>query len=221
MQHSILLAEDDAVLRELVLRGLREEGFEIEGAGSASELLRLYDARGADLLVLDVGLPDADGRDVCATLRARGDAVPVVFLTALDAVPDRVAGFDAGGDDYVTKPFALVELAERARALLRRSGKRPGLEAGGLRLDAMAHAALNGDRAAPLTPIEFRVLSTLLSRPGLAVRRRSLATAGWPHGSLVADNTLDACVSRLRRKLAGIGASATIETVHGVGYRIG
>jgi DNA-binding response OmpR family regulator len=221
MQHSILLAEDDAGLRDLVLRGLREEGFEIEGAGSGSELLRIYDARGADLLILDVGLPDADGRDVCATLRARGDAVPVVFLTALDAVPERIAGFDAGGDDYVTKPFALAELAERARALLRRSGKRPGLEAGGLRLDSMAHSALNGGAAAPLTPIEFRVLSTLLNRPGEVVRRRSLATAGWPDGSIVADNTLDACVSRLRRKLAGIGATATIDTVHGVGYRIG
>jgi DNA-binding response OmpR family regulator len=221
MQYSILLAEDDAGLRDLVLRGLREEGFEIEGASSGSELLRLYEARGADLLILDIGLPDADGRDVCSTLRARGDVVPVVFLTALDAVPERVAGFDAGGDDYVVKPFVLAELAERARALLRRSGKRPGLEAGGLRLDSMAHSALNGDAVAPLTPIEFRVLSTLLNRPGEVVRRRSLATSGWPDGSVVADNTLDACVSRLRRKLAGIGASATIDTVHGVGYRIG
>jgi len=221
MQHSILLAEDDPDLRELVVRGLREEGFEIEALGSGSELLRDYDARGADLLILDVGLPDADGRDVCATLRARGDRVPVVFLTARDAVPERLAGFEAGGDDYVTKPFALAELAERARALLRRTSGRPGLEAGALRLDAMAHAALSGDVSTPLTPIEFRILSALLNRPGEVVRRRSLTSAGWPDGSAVAGNTLDACVSRLRRKLAGIGASATIQTVHGVGYRIG
>jgi DNA-binding response OmpR family regulator len=221
MQHSILLAEDDAGLRELVVRGLREEGFEIVAVASGAELLRAYDARGADLLILDLGLPDADGRDVCATLRARGDAVPVVFLTARDAVPERVAGFEAGGDDYVTKPFVLAELAERARALLRRTGRRPGLEIGALRLDSMAHAALNGDSSAPLTPTEFRVLSALLNRPGEVVRRRSLVTAGWPDGSVVVDNTLDACVSRLRRKLTGIGASATIDTVHGVGYRIG
>jgi len=221
MQHSILLAEDDAGLRELVVRGLREEGFEIVAVASGAELLRDYDARGADLLILDLGLPDADGRDVCATLRARGDAVPVVFLTARDAVPERVAGFEAGGDDYVTKPFVLAELAERARALLRRTGRRPGLEIGALRLDSMAHAALNGDSSAPLTPTEFRVLSALLNRPGEVVRRRSLVTAGWPDGSVVVDNTLDACVSRLRRKLTGIGASATIDTVHGVGYRIG
>src|SRR6476469_6748026 len=151
MQHALLLAEDDADLRELVVRGLREEGFAIEAVGSGSELLRAYDARGADLLILDVGLPDADGRDVCATLRARGEAVPIVFLTARDAVPDRVAGFDVGGDDYVIKPFALGELAERVRALLRRSGRRQGLEVGGLRLDSVAHAVLVGDAGATLT----------------------------------------------------------------------
>ncbi|MDX6628391.1 MAG: hypothetical protein QOH00_637 [Gaiellales bacterium] len=221
MRYSLLLAEDDTDLRDLVVRGLREEDFEIEGVGSGSELLRAFEARGADLLILDVGLPDADGRDVCASLRARGETVPVVFLTARDAVPERVAGFDAGGDDYVTKPFALGELAERVRALLRRSAGRPGLEVGGLRLDSVAHAAVNGSASATLTPIEFRLLSTLLNRPGEVVRRRSLATAGWPDGSAVLDNTLDACVSRLRRKLATLGATPTIDTVHGVGYRIG
>ncbi|MDX6570934.1 MAG: hypothetical protein QOC86_90 [Gaiellales bacterium] len=220
MQHSLLLAEDDAELRELVVRGLREEEFAIEAVGTGSELLRAYDARGADLLILDVGLPDADGRDVCATLRARGDEVPVVFLTARDGVPERVAGYEAGGDDYVTKPFALGELAERVRALLRRAGRRPALAAGGLQLDAPAHAAVNGYASVPLTPIEFRILGTLLQQPGEIVRRRTLATAAWPVGAVVLDNTLDACVSRLRRKLTTIGATATIDTVHGVGYRI-
>ena len=221
MRYSLLLAEDDAGLRDLVVRALREEDFDIEAVGSGSDLLRAYEARGADLLILDVGLPDADGRDVCATLRARGETVPVVFLTARGAVLERVAGFEAGGDDYVTKPFALGELTERVRALLRRSGPSPGLEAGGLRLDAMTHSVICGDATASLTPIEFRVLSALLNRPGEVVRRRSLVTAGWPDGSLVLGNTLDACVSRLRRKLASIGASAPIDTVHGVGYRIG
>ncbi|MDX6596228.1 MAG: hypothetical protein QOE87_115 [Gaiellales bacterium] len=220
MRYSLLLAEDDAGLRELVVRGLREEGFEIEALSNGSELLRAYDARGADLLILDIGLPDADGRDVCATVRTRGDTVPVVFLTARDAVSERVAGFEVGGDDYVTKPFALAELAERIRALLRRSASHPVLEVGGLRLDPVTHAALNGAASATLTPIEFRVLSTLLTRPGEVVRRRALATAGWPDGSAVLDNTLDACVSRLRRKLATLGATATIDTVHGIGYRI-
>jgi DNA-binding response OmpR family regulator len=220
VRYSVLLAEDDAGLRDLIVRGLREEDFAVEAVATGSDLLRAFDARRADLLILDIGLPDADGRDVCATLRARGDAVPVVFLTARDAVPDRVAGFDAGGDDYVTKPFALGELAERVRALLRRSGRRPGFEVGGLRLDSEAHAMLVGDAHATLTPIEFRVLSELLNRPGQVVRRRTLATAGWPDGSAVLDNTLDACVSRLRKKLAALGATVTIATVHGVGYRI-
>jgi two-component system OmpR family response regulator len=221
MRPSLLLAEDDAGLRELIARGLREEEFDVEAVGSGFELLRAFDARRPDLLILDVGLPDADGRDVCATLRARGETVPVLFLTALDALPERIAGFDAGGDDYVTKPFALGELAERVRALLRRSGRPSAIEIDGLLLDPVAHAAHNGAATAALTPIEFRVLSALLSRPGEVVRRRSLATAGWPDGSAVLDNTLDACVSRLRRKLAALGATATIDTVHGVGYRMG
>ncbi|HET6173789.1 MAG TPA: response regulator transcription factor [Gaiellales bacterium] len=220
MRYSLLLAEDDAGLRDLLVRGLREEDFAVEAVATGSELLRAFDARGADLLILDIGLPDADGRDVCATLRARGEAVPIVFLTASDAVPERIAGFEAGGDDYLTKPFVLAELAERVRALVRRSAQRPGIEVGGLRLDSVTHAALMGDASATLTPIEFRLLSTLLNRPGEVVRRRSLAAAGWPDGSAVLDNTLDACVSRLRRKLAAIGAELTIDTVHGVGYRV-
>ena len=221
MRYSLLLAEDDAGLRDLIVRGLREEDFDVEAVGSGSELLRTYEARGADLLILDVGLPDADGRDVCASLRARGEEVPVVFLTARDAVPERVAGFEAGGDDYVTKPFALGELAERVRALLRRSAGSPALEVGGLRLDSVSHAAVHGDTRVTLTPIEFRLLSELLNRPGEVMRRRSLITAGWPDSSAVLDNALDACMSRLRRKLASLGAAVTIVTVHGVGYRIG
>jgi two-component system OmpR family response regulator len=220
MRYSLLLAEDDDELRSLLVRGLREEGFDIEAVAGGAELLRAFERHGADLVILDIGLPDADGRDVCASLRARDAAVPVVFLTALDAVPERVAGFAAGADDYVTKPFALGELAERVRALVRRSGRRPVLEAGGLRLDPVAHAALSGDAAVVLTPIEFRLLSVLLERRGDVVRRHSLTTAGWPDGSTVLDNTLDACVSRLRRKLVGLDAPATVETVHGIGYRI-
>jgi DNA-binding response OmpR family regulator len=221
MPYSLLLAEDDAGLRDVIVRGLREEGFAVEAVAGGAELLRVHDARRADLLILDIGLPDADGRDVCATLRDRGDAVPVVFLTARDEVPERIAGFAAGGDDYVTKPFALAELAERVRALLRRSGRRPGVSVGGLELDPVTHAIRNGEAAATLTPIEFRLLGMLLARPGEVVRRRSLATAGWPEESAVSDNTLDACVSRLRRKLATLGAAETIDTVHGVGYRVG
>src|SRR3954464_9835424 len=117
----ILVVEDDAELLELLLRGLREEGFQAIGASSGHQALERAEAHDVDAMVVDVGLPDADGRDVCQALRAKGVTAPVLFLTALDALPDRLSGFHAGGDDYLTKPFALAELLVRVHALLRRT----------------------------------------------------------------------------------------------------
>src|SRR5205823_1027395 len=125
-----------------------------------------------ELLVIDIGLPDTDGRDLCQALRARGIETPVLFLTARDALVDRIAGFDAGGDDYLTKPFAFVELVARVHAVLRRSGGDDALEAAGLRLDPLAHAVSDRVHEVQLTPTEFRLLARLLSRTGEAVRRR-------------------------------------------------
>ena len=218
---SILLVEDDDDLRHVVMRGLREEGFTVAGVANGAELLERIDDGVPDLLVIDVGLPDADGRDLCQALRARGIQAPVLFLTAHDALVDRIAGFDAGGDDYLAKPFAFVELVARLQALLRRGGGDPTLTAGALRLDPVTHAAGDGRREVSLTPTEFRLLARLLSRPGEAVRRRDLVRAGWPHGAIVRDNTLDAYVARLRRKLRELERVPEIATVHGVGYRIG
>jgi len=172
------------------------------------------------VLVIDIGLPDTDGRDLCQALRARGIHTPVLFLTARDAVVDRVAGFDAGGDDYVAKPFALFELVARLHALVRRGGTDVAVEAFGLRLDPVTHTVRAGNVEAPLTPTEFRLLARLLSRPGEAVRRRDLVHAGWPHGAIVRENTLDAYVARLRKKLRELEGAPEIGTVHGVGYRI-
>ena len=217
----ILIAEDDAELRELLGRGLREEGFQAESVASGAELLDRVAQAPPDALVVDIGLPDADGRDVCQALRARGVQTPVLFLTARDALPDRIAGFDAGGDDYVSKPFAFAELVARLQALLRRSGGEGAVDAAGLRLNPVTHSVERGEAAVPLTPTEFRLLARLLSRPGEAVRRRELARAGWVHGARVRDNTLDAYIARLRRKLRGLEGSPEIVTVHGVGYRIG
>jgi len=214
----ILIAEDDPELRELLGRGLREEGFKAESVASGAELLDRVAAASPDALVVDIGLPDADGRDVCQALRARGVQTPVLFLTARDALPDRIAGFDAGGDDYVAKPFAFAELVARLQALLRRSGGEGAIDAAGLRLNPVTHSAERGDAAVPLTPTEFRLLARLLSRPGEAVRRRDLARAGWVHGARVRDNTLDAYVARLRRKLGDLPGTPSITTVHGVGY---
>lgn len=216
----MLIVEDDAELRRLLSAGLAEEGFEVEGASTGERALARVDERAPDALIIDIGLPDSDGRDVCQALRARGVAVPVLFLTARDALPDRLSGFRAGGDDYVTKPFALAEVAERLRALLRRASADLAVEAAGLRLDPSTHSVHAGGGEARLTPTEFRLLGALLARPGEAIRRRTLVEAGWPHGSIVSENTLDAYLARLRRKLRSLPDAPTIETVHGVGYLV-
>jgi two-component system response regulator MprA len=216
----IMVVEDDLDLRGVLLRGLEEEGFSTIGAGSGSELLERIGPASPDLLIVDIGLPDTDGRDICQALRAQGMQLPILFLTARAALTDRVTGFSAGGDDYVTKPFAFAELVARLHALLRRAGIDGTIEAGALRLDPVAHVvSSNGTRVA-LTPTEFRLLAKLVAGKGAAVRRRELVQVGWPHGARVRDNTLDAYVARLRRKLAELPSAPRITTVHGVGYTL-
>src|SRR3954466_7283707 len=170
----VLVVEDDLDLRTVLIRGLGEEGFLATGLGTGGDVLERVAAEPPDLLILDVGLPDADGRDVCQALRAQGVNTPVLFLTARDAVTDRVTGFTAGGDDYVTKPFAFPELVARVHALLRRAATDVTSELGVLRLDPVAHAAFVRDARIPLTPTEFRLLARLVAHPGEAVRRRDL-----------------------------------------------
>ena len=220
------LCEDDEDLRSVLVRALRAEGFEVRATITGHEAVETFGAAPPDLLVLDVGLPDADGRDVCQALRGHGVTAPVIFLTARDALTDRLAGFHSGGDDYLTKPFALAELVVRVRALLRRgaaaasgaSSVRPGDGAIALRLDPAAHAARVGARSEQLTPTEFRLLAALAARPGEVLRRRELVAAAWPDGAIVHENTLDAYAGRLRRKLGALEAPERIETVRGVGY---
>ncbi|MDX6511338.1 MAG: hypothetical protein QOE36_842 [Gaiellaceae bacterium] len=217
---SVLIVEDDVELRTVLVRGLGEEGFATTAVGTGHELLDAVARNVPDLLIVDVGLPDADGRDVCQALRAQGIQTPVLFLTARDALTDRLTGFNAGGDDYVTKPFAFAELVVRLQALLRRATTEPGAMVGKLRLDPVAHAAFVGEAKAALTPTEFRLLARLVANPGEAVRRRDLVRTAWPHGARVRDNTLDAYVARLRRKLGTLPEAPAITTVHGVGYAL-
>jgi DNA-binding response OmpR family regulator len=216
---SVLVVEDDPELRQLLLRGLGEEGFEVRAVGDAASAMAQIDDV-PDGLVIDVGLPDADGRDLCQALRVRGVDVPVLFLTARDALTDRLAGFSAGGDDYVTKPFHFDEVVARLRALLRRSAADASTTVGALRLDPVAHAISGEGGEASLTPTEFRLLAALAAQPGAVVRRRELVRAAWPDGAIVHDNTLDQYVARLRRKLRETSPLATIETAHGIGYRL-
>jgi DNA-binding response OmpR family regulator len=216
----LLVVEDDAALRSVLRRGLTEEGFEVTVAADGASAIAAAESH-PDALVMDIGLPDADGRDVCQALRARGSHAPVLFLTARDAITDRLAGFSAGGDDYLTKPFHFGELVARLRALLRRSGADPGLAVGGLRLDPVTHGAHQGEHEVSLTPTEFRLLAALAAQPDAVLRRIDLIRAAWPDGAIVHDNTLDQYIARLRRKLRELEADAAIVTVHGVGYRLG
>jgi two-component system OmpR family response regulator len=216
------LCEDDADLRSVLTRALRAEGFEVRATITGHEAVAAFTHAPPDLLVLDIGLPDADGRDVCQALRAHGVRAPVVFLTARDALPDRLSGFHAGGDDYLTKPFALAELVVRVRALLRRAGCADApIELGeGLQLDPAAHALRAGERSASLTPTEFRIFAALAARAGNVVRRAELTAAAWPDGAIVHANTLDTYIGRLRRKLEAIGSAQGIATIRGVGYAL-
>lgn len=216
----IAVLEDDPDLRSLLWRGLPEEGFAVATMATAAELLERIPALDPAALVVDIGLPDADGRDVVQALRAQGVGAPVIFLTARDALPDRLAGFAAGGDDYLTKPYVFAELVARLHALVRRGGADVGLVVGELRLDPAAHSVSVGSATAALTPTEFRVLARLAAMPGTAVRRRELVRAGWPHGAIVHENTLDVCMRRIRRKIGTLAGSPEIVTVHGVGYSL-
>lgn len=220
MEPHIFVLEDDPQMRSLLVRGLREEGYEVHGYATGSELLRKVAESVPDLFVIDIGLPDTDGRDVCQAVRAQGVTVPVLFLTARDSLPDRLSGFRVGGDDYLTKPFAFAELLARLEALERRGGSERRVATGGLTLDPAKHAASCGNITVPLTPTEFRLLAKLAASPGEAIRRKALIETAWPHGAIVYDNTLDAYIARLRRKVCSLPGSPQIVTVRGVGYSL-
>ncbi len=218
---SVLIVEDDLELRTVIVRGLEEEGLRAAGVSTGHEALERLRASLPDLLILDVGLPDADGRDVCQAVRAQGISTPVLFLTARDALTDRLSGFSSGGDDYLAKPFAFAELVARAWALLRRASTDLTTRVGSLHLDPVAHAVFAGADRVALTPTEYRLLARLVANPSESVRRADLIRAAWPHGALVRDNTLDAYIARLRRKLRMLEGAPPITTVHGVGYCVG
>jgi two-component system, OmpR family, response regulator len=216
----ILVVEDDHELRAVLRRSLEEEGFSVRGARTGAEAMERISARPPDALVIDVGLPDADGRDLCQALRAQGVQSPVVFLTARDALTDRLAGFGAGGDDYLTKPFSLAELTARLRAVLNRAGVDGRVNAAGLTIDPTTHEASCGDHSVRLTPTEFRLLGALAAQSEHTVARRDLVRAAWPDGAVVHDNTIDVYLARLRRKLRMLPGAPGITTLHGVGYRL-
>ncbi len=217
----ILIAEDDRAVRDALRRALRLEGYEVALAADGSEALTALDRNRVDLIILDVLMPYVNGLSVCRTLRSRGDRTPVLMLTARHEVGDRVAGLDAGADDYLTKPFALDELLARIRALLRRSDDSVLAEVlryQDLELDMRSRRARRGERLIDLTKTEFDLLELLMSNAGVVLDRDLIYQRIWDIGFETTSNSLDVYIGYLRRKVEGEGEPRLIHTVRGVGY---
>ena len=218
----ILLIEDDAKAARLLTRGLEEEGFVVDVAHTAEGGDELAFVTDYDLIVLDWMLPGQDGLSLCGALRRRGAKAPILMLTARDALADRVAGLNAGADDYLTKPFAFEELLARSRALLRRSEftRPPVLRVADLSLDAHHHVANRGTTTLDLTPKEYAILEVLMRHAGAVVSRSRLAEQVWKSDLIGIDNLIDVHVSKLRRKVDGPDLAPLIQTVRGRGFRL-
>jgi two-component system, OmpR family, response regulator len=219
----VLLVEDDRKAARVLRRGLQEEGFTVDVSHAGDEGQYQAEINEYDVIVLDWMLPGKPGIDVCRDLRSRGIATPILFLTAKDAVADRVAGLNTGADDYLTKPFAFVELLARIRALLRRgeAAHTPLLKVGDLVLDPVSHRVTRGDRRVVLTPKEYALLEYLLRHRDRVVTRTELGEHIWQEEHDTLTNLVDVHLSHLRRKLEGGAAAPLIHTVRGRGYRLG
>ena len=216
----ILFAEDDARLGALVTRVLREEGHVVEWVRDGDAAVAQLADGGFDLAILDVMMPGRDGFRVAAGQRARGDAVPILLLTARGTVDDRVRGLDAGADDYLVKPFAMPELLARVRALGRRPSAAPSetLRAGVVALDTRARRASVGERRVDLTAREYALLELFLRNPGVVLSRTQILDRVWSYDYDGASNVVETYVRYLRRKLGA--SSGMIRTVRGMGYRL-
>jgi len=216
---SVLLAEDDPAISEPLARALRREGYDVDVAADGPETLEAAKNGGIDLIVLDIGLPRLDGLEVCRRIRAAGQAVPVLILTARADEVDTVIGLDAGADDYVTKPFRLAELLARVRALLRRGASETRVVQG-VRVDTDARRAWLGSAEIELTSKEFDLLALMVAEAGKVVTREQIMRQVWDSKWWGSTKTLDMHVSWLRRKLGDDAHSPQyITTVRGVGFR--
>jgi two-component system OmpR family response regulator len=218
----VLVVEDEPKMASLIRRGLAEEGYAPDVAASGDDALWMAAATDYDAIVLDVLLPGTNGFDVCRELRKAGTWTPILMLTARDSVEDRVAGLDAGADDYLTKPFSFAELHARLRALVRRPPQeRPAvLEVGDLRLDPAAHQAWRGETELQLSAKEFRMLEVFMRRPGDVLSRLYLLEHCWDYGYENRSNVIDVYVRYLREKVDRPFGKTSIETVRGAGYRL-
>ncbi len=216
----ILVVDDDAGVRQAVGRALAFEGYDVTQAGDGDEALRLLAAARPDAMVLDVVMPEVGGLDVCRQLRSSGDDLPILVLTARHTVADRVAGLDAGADDYLVKPFALEELLARLRALLRRSESAIGelLTVGDLSLSPGSRRVERAGRPVDLTRTEFNLLELLVRNAGQVLTRELILDRVWGYDFQTTSNSLEVYVGYLRRKTEAGGGPRLIQTVRGVGY---
>jgi two-component system OmpR family response regulator len=218
----LLVVEDDAKMASLLQRGLKENGNAVDIAARGEDALWMAAAHEYDAVVLDVMLPDLDGFATCDALRKAGVWSPILMLTARDAVEDRVAGLDAGADDYLTKPFSVAELRARIRALVRRgAGERPAvIEVGDLRLDPATRQVWRGDAEVRLSAKEHALLELFMRRPGEVVSRLDLLEHAWDIGYDSRSNVITVYVRYLREKIDRPFGRHAIETVQGAGYRL-
>ena len=223
---SILVVDDERAVRESLQRALELEGYHVELAADGESALAVIAerARSPDALILDVLMPGIDGLEVCRRLRGAGNSVPVLMLTARTEVDSRVAGLDAGADDYLPKPFALAELLARLRALLRRAGSDDGgagvLRFSDLQLDLGTREVRRGDAAIDLTRTEFALLELFLRNPRQVLTRSIIFERVWGYDFGPTSNSLDVYIGYLRRKTEDGGGSRLIHTVRGVGYAL-
>jgi len=219
----LLLVEDDARIARLVAKGLREQSYAVDVATTGEAALYQADINTYDLIILDVMIPAPDGFAVCRSIRASGKRIPILMLTARDAVEDRIAGLDHGADDYLTKPFEFRELLARLRALLRRSGelRPPQITVADLVLDTAAQSVSRGSRAIPLTAKEYALLEFLARNAGRVVGRAEIAEHVWDESFDPFSNLIEVYVNRVRRKIDCGSHKPLLHTRRGSGYQLG
>lgn len=228
MAHRILIVDDEIHIREVIRVALKKAGMDVIEARDGKEALARFAADRPDVIVLDIGLPEFDGLDVCREIRKTSD-VPILFLSARDEEIDRILGLEIGGDDYVTKPFSTRELVARINVILRRLSPRNGeaksgpaaLVQGGLLIDPEQHVASFAGTPLKLTAIEFGILRAFLTRPTSVFNREQLMRAAYQLNIQVSDRTIDSHIRNIRAKLAALACENVIETIHGVGFKLG
>ena len=224
MSQRVLVVDDEPHIRDVVCFALEKAGLACTTARNGSEAMMAFRRGTIDLVVLDIGMPDMDGLEVCRQIR-KTSGLPILFLSARDEEIDRVLGLEIGGDDYVTKPFSPRELVARVKAILKRAGgattRENILAAGRVSLDRGGRSVKFGNTVVALTALEFSILETLLKRPEMVFSREQLMEAAYGAGIYVADRTIDSHIRNIRAKFAAVGGTGVIVTIHGVGFKLG